>query len=106
MAANPVVSAPDLRFTTDTKSEETIVQGAGKITAATAAVLESTMRNLIPGAKRIVLDLTGVKYIDSVGLLALVGIYMAAKKANCDLEIANPHLPASLLPSEPPTSAP
>ena len=106
MAANPVVPALDLQFTTDAKSEGTIVQGAGKITAATAALLESTMRNLIPGAKRIVLDLTAVKYIDSVGLLTLVGIYMAAKKAHCDLEIANPHLPASLLPSEPPTSEP
>jgi anti-anti-sigma factor len=106
MAANPVVPTPQLQFITEEKSEETIVHGTGKITVATAALLESTMRGLIHRAKRIVLDLTAVKYIDSVGLLALVGIYMAAKRAHCDLEIANPHLPASLLPSEPPPSEP
>jgi anti-anti-sigma regulatory factor len=60
----------------------------------------------MPVAKRIVLDLTAVKYIDSIGLLALVNVHRAARKANCDLEITNPHLPASLLPGEPPSSEP
>ena len=36
------------------------------------------------------LDLTGVEYIDSSGLGALVSVYLAAGKAQCELELANP----------------
>ena len=45
---------------------------------------------MIPGSKRLVLDLTNVGYIDSSGLGALVSAYMHARRAHCDLEIANP----------------
>jgi anti-sigma B factor antagonist len=90
MAANPVVPTPELQLSTEKKSEETIVHGTGRITSATSDLLQSTIRGLIPGAKRIVLDLTNVNYIDSSGLGALVGVYMAASRAQCDLEIANP----------------
>jgi len=90
MAANPVVPTRELQLSTEKKSEETIVHGTGKITSATSDLLQSTLRGLIPGAKRIVLDLTEVDYIDSSGLGALVSVYVAASKAHCDLELANP----------------
>jgi len=90
MAASPAVPTSELQLSTEKKSEETIVRGAGKITSATADLLQSTIRGLIPGAKRIVLDLTDVNYVDSSGLGALVTVYMAASRANCDLELANP----------------
>ena len=90
MAANPVSRAPELKLETEKKNSETTVRATGRITSATSATLENTLRDLIPEGKRIVLDLTGVEYIDSSGLGALVSIYMHAKRANCDLEIANP----------------
>ena len=90
MAANPVVPTPELQLSTEKKSEETIVHGTGRITSATSDLLQSTIRGLIPGTKRIVLDLTDVNYIDSAGLGALVSVYMAASRAQCDLEMANP----------------
>jgi anti-sigma B factor antagonist len=37
-----------------------------------------------------VLDLTEVNYIDSSGIGALVSVYLAASRADCDLELANP----------------
>jgi anti-anti-sigma factor len=37
-----------------------------------------------------VLDLTGIEYIDSCGLGALVSVYLAAGHAKCKLELANP----------------
>ena len=89
MAANPIPTS-ELQLTTEQKPDETIVRGTGKISAATADLLQTTVRNLIPGNKRIVLDLTGVEYIDSSGLGALVSIYMAASRAQCILELANP----------------
>ena len=90
MAANPVVPAAELQLTTEKKPGETIVHGAGRITSASSELLQSTIRGLIPGTTRIVLDLTEVNYIDSSGLGALVSVYMAANRAQCDLELTNP----------------
>lgn len=89
MAAN-AIPIPELQLTTEQKPEEIIIRGTGKISAASAELLQSTVRSLIPGAKRIVLDLTGVEYVDSSGLGALVTLYVAASKAQCMLEISNP----------------
>ena len=83
-------SVPDLQLTTESNANGTVVHGSGKINAAATGLLQTTVRGLIPGSKRIVLDLTGVDYIDSSGLGALVSVYMAARNANCELEISNP----------------
>lgn len=90
MAANPVATIPELQLRTEKNGDEVIVHGAGRITASTSDLLQATIRNLIPGAKRIVLDLTDVSYIDSSGLGALVSVHLSASKSHCDLEMANP----------------
>jgi len=89
MAASPTPNAV-LDLNIEKNGDETIVRGTGKITAATTEHFQSTIRGIIPGTKRIVLDLTGVEYIDSSGLGALVSVYMAAGRAQCELEVANP----------------
>ena len=89
MAANSIPS-PELELTVERNADETTVRGTGKITSATADYFQTTIRGAIPGNKRIVLDLTGVEYIDSSGLGALVSVYLAAGKAQCELELANP----------------
>jgi anti-sigma B factor antagonist len=90
MAANPVIRPAELRLEPEKNLSETIVRAAGRITSATSAMLESTLRDLVSDSKRVVLDLTKVDYIDSSGLGALVSVYMHARRINCDLEIANP----------------
>ena len=90
MAASPVVPSSDLKLTTEKKADEIIVRGSGKITAGTSEYFQATIRGLIKETKRVVLDLTGVEYVDSSGLGALVSVYMAASHAQCLLEIANP----------------
>ena len=90
MAANPTVPIPELQINTEKKAEETIVHGSGRTTSTSSDLLQKTIRGLIPGAKRIVLDLAEVDYIDSSGLGALVSVYLAASKAQCVLELANP----------------
>jgi anti-sigma B factor antagonist len=89
MAATPVVPTPELQINTENKAEETIVHGSGRITSATSDLLQRTIRGLIPGTKRIVLDLAEVNYIDSSGLGALVSVYLAASRAQGVLELAN-----------------
>jgi anti-sigma B factor antagonist len=89
VAANSIPT-PELQLTTERKSDAIIVSGVGRISADTAVTLQNTVRNLIPDTKRIILDLTGVEYVDSSGLGALVSIYVAANNAHCMLELANP----------------
>ena len=90
MATNPITPTAGLQLRTEKTAEETLVHGSGRITSATSDSLQNTIRELIPGAKRIVLDLTEVNYIDSSGLGALVSVYLAASRAQCVLELANP----------------
>lgn len=90
MAANPVIPSAELRLEPERKASEIIVRATGRITSSTSATLETTLRDLVSESKRVVLDLTRVDYIDSSGLGALVSVYMHARRANCDLEIANP----------------
>ena len=85
MAAYPVVPSPDLQINIEKKAEETIVHGSGRITSATSDLLQRTIRGLIPGTKRIVLDLAEVDYIDSSGLGAMVSVYLAARSRIRDL---------------------
>jgi anti-sigma B factor antagonist len=89
MAANPVAPNSELQLTTEKKGEQAVVHGSGRITATTSGLLQSTIRGLIPGSKRIVLDLEEVNYIDSSGIGALVSVHMTASRAQCDLELTN-----------------
>src|SRR5258708_12077318 len=89
MGGNAGVYARELQINTEKKAEETIVHGSGRITSATSDLLQRTIRGLIPGTKRIVLDLAEVNYIDSSGLGALVSVYLAASRAQGVLELLN-----------------
>jgi anti-sigma B factor antagonist len=89
MAANPVTPNSELELKTERNGAEAVVHASGRITTATAPQLQSTIRGLISGSKRVVLDLKGVNYIDSTGIGALVSIHMAAGRAQCAMELTN-----------------
>jgi anti-sigma B factor antagonist len=89
MAANP--SIPKLlQITTEKGAEQITVRCVGRITSETASDFQETVREVIPTTKRVVLDLTGVDFVDSSGLGALVNVYMHATRSQCLLELANP----------------
>jgi anti-sigma B factor antagonist len=88
MAANPI-ALPELSFETVKAPTETLVRCTGRITSATSATLQTTVRALIPGTQCIVLDLTDVSYLDSSGLGALVSIYLSAKRQQCRVKLVN-----------------
>lgn len=90
MAASPTIPNPELKLETEDNAEKAIVHGAGKITSTSSDLLQSTIRRLIYLKKHVVIDLSGVDYVDSSGLGALVSVYVAAGRANCVLELANP----------------
>ncbi len=88
MAANPIPIS-ELTFETIKDPDETLIRCTGRIVSATSNDLQNTVRALIPGTKRLVLDLTNVSYMDSSGLGALVGIYLTAKRQECELNLIN-----------------
>ena len=88
MAANPIPIS-ELTLETVKAPGETIVRCTGKITSSTTAMLQSTVRGLIPETECVVLDLTDVSYMDSSGLGAIVGLYLSAKRQHCALKLIN-----------------
>jgi len=83
---NPI-PIPELNLETVRTPEETIVRCTGRITSGTSALLQTTVRSLIPETKCVVLDLTDVSNMDSAGLGAIVGLYLSAKRQHCGLKL-------------------
>lgn len=88
MAANPIRTS-ELNLEIIRNTDETIVRCSGRIISDTTDELQTTVRALIPGTKRVVLDLTNVSFLDSSGLGTLVGIYLTAKRQGCELRLIN-----------------
>jgi anti-sigma B factor antagonist len=61
----------------------------GKLVAGVNDVLYLKVRQLIPDTKRIVLDLTDLTRVDSMGLGSLVRLYVSARSAGCALELVH-----------------
>lgn len=66
-----------------------IVHCHGKLVAGVDDILYRTVKPLLPDAKRVVLDLTDLTRVDSMGLGALVRLYVAARSAGCRFELIN-----------------
>jgi len=88
MAANPLPT-PTLTLATEKTPTETTVRCSGRINMENADQLRDTARKLIAENKRLVLDFSDVSYLDSSGLGMIVGVYISAKKARCQLKLIN-----------------
>jgi len=88
MAQTPLAN-PELKLETVTTSEETLIRCIGKMTYTSSEVLRSTVHDLLPETKRLVLDLKDMTYLDSFGLGVLVGVYLSARRQDCKLRLIN-----------------
>jgi anti-sigma B factor antagonist len=59
----------------------------GKLVAGSCDFFYTEIRQLIPGSLKIVLDLSDLTRVDSMGLGTLVRLYVSAKSAGCKLEL-------------------
>jgi anti-sigma B factor antagonist len=66
-----------------------VVRCRGRLVSGAHDIFYTEVRQLIPGSKRIVLDLTDLAQMDSMGLGTLIRLYVSAKSAGCDLELIN-----------------
>jgi anti-sigma B factor antagonist len=68
---------------------EVMVRCRGKIVAGVTDYLYTEVSQQIPGAKRIVLDLTELTHMDSMGLGTIVRLYVSARSAGCQVQLIN-----------------
>jgi anti-sigma B factor antagonist len=79
-----------LKLTVRTKDDIVIVDCAGRIVfGEESADLRDTVKMVITQSKRIILNLSGVSYIDSGGLGTLVALYTTARNAGGSIKLAN-----------------
>ena len=89
MATNPISRDPELTLHAETAAQECTFYCAGRIVSDTVELLKSEVKPALARFQTVVLDLTDVSYMDSSGLGAIVGLYVSAKSANCQLNLIN-----------------
>lgn len=90
MSPDPAAApAHGLRLQISPWEDALLVRCNGRLTAEHTDALKAHVRSLIPTTKGIILDLREVTRMDSAGLGALVGLYISAKKANCEFLLTN-----------------
>ncbi len=79
------------RFTLaiDRRGDAAVVRCSGRLVAGVSDSFYLEIKQLIPEFKGIVLDLTDLTHMDSMGLGALVRSYVSAKSTGCSLKLMN-----------------
>jgi anti-sigma B factor antagonist len=86
----PNVAAADcLTLETERKDGIILVRCKGKLLSGVSDAFYAKMSKLIPDTRRLVLDLTDLTHMDSMGLGSLVRLLVSAKAAGCKLELIN-----------------
>lgn len=80
---------PFLSLDVERKGAVIIVHCHGRLVFGVCDVLYHRIRELMPESKRIVLDLTDLERVDSMGLGTLVRLHVSAKAAGSCLELIN-----------------
>ena len=73
----------------DDRGAVAVVCCHGRLLAGYADLLYTPVSALLSTHKRIILDLSHLTQMDSMGLGALVRLYVAAKNKGCNLELRN-----------------
>ena len=82
-------ATPALTLDVERNGDVITVKCHGKLVLGVCDILSSKVRELIPGSKRIVLDLTDLTQMDSLGLGTIVRLYVSAKSGGSCLVLIN-----------------
>ena len=81
---------PDvLTLQTTAQPDAMVVKCTGKLVAGVTGILYDEVKPMIPNNRRIVLDLTDLTSMDSLGLGTIVRLYVSAKASGCELKLIN-----------------
>ncbi|HZQ68902.1 MAG TPA: STAS domain-containing protein [Terriglobales bacterium] len=77
-----------LKMESHTTEGVTVVNCQGRIVFGEEATeLRDTLKKLLASTRKLVLNLSGVTYIDSGGLGMLVGVYSSARSSGADIKL-------------------
>jgi len=82
-------TAPLFTLDIERAGNTAVVKCHGRLVAGVNDILYAEVSRLIPDTRRIVLDLTDLKQMDSMGLGALVRVYVSVRSAGAELELIN-----------------
>jgi anti-sigma B factor antagonist len=78
----------NLKIDTRQANGVTVVSCTGRIVfGEEATALRNNLKRVLSSSRQIVLNLSGVAYIDSGGLGTLVGVYSSARSAGADIKL-------------------
>jgi anti-sigma B factor antagonist len=83
----PVVNT--LTFNVEHKGDSALVHCRGRLVAGLCGEFYDKIRALIPEHKRIILDLTDLAFVDSMGLGTLVRLHVSAKSGGSCIQLIN-----------------
>ena len=85
------MATPSPAFTVEVerKDDVTIIHCRGRLVAGETNAFHSEVRPLLVADKRVVLDLTELVRMDSMGLGSVVSLAVSAKRVGCHLELVN-----------------
>jgi anti-sigma B factor antagonist len=89
MATDEQVAPSVLKVDVEQNGDTAVVHCSGKLVAGVNDLLYFEVSRVIPGSKRIVLDLSDLTHMDSMGLGTIVRLYVSTKSAGCQLELIN-----------------
>jgi anti-anti-sigma factor len=80
---------PSLIITVDEHQTYAVVHVTGKLVAGVTEQLHRPVAALFPTHKRIILDLCHLTHMDSMGIGALLRLYVSGKAHHCTIECRN-----------------
>jgi anti-sigma B factor antagonist len=89
MPIEPDLPNASLSLRTFAQGDAMVVECSGRLIAGTTDPLRGEVKALFPRTKHVILDLTNVTQMDSMGLGSIVSLYVSAKAAGCDLKLIN-----------------
>src|SRR5262249_35370969 len=81
--------SPTFSVSVEQQVDCTTVHCSGRFMAENGNTLRNEAKKLIAPGKRVVIDLTNVTHMDSMGLSVIIGLYVSSKSAGCRLELIN-----------------
>jgi len=84
-----MTETPTLTLRTDVDGDVTIVHCSGRLISTVAGLLRAEVKPLVPTAKKIVLDLTGLTFMDSMGVGTIASLYVSCQTEGCQFELIN-----------------
>jgi anti-anti-sigma factor len=89
MSSPTNAAAARFNLEVDQQGDRTVVHCSGRLMGESGNILRTEVKKLIAPGRRVVLDLTHVTHSDSMGLSAIISLYVSSKSSGCRLELVN-----------------